>query len=123
MSKLEMGRRGEAVALQVLKANGYRMVDRNVRAKIGEIDVVARDGTTLCFVEIRTKTSSQFGWPEESVRFPKQMRLTRLAQWYLKAHRLGDVPVRFDVVSILIGSDGTPARTRLIKAAFDAVSG
>lgn len=121
MNKSALGRRGEGLAFQVLRANGYRMVDRNVRAKFGEIDAIARDGTTLCFVEIRTKTSSQFGWPEESVRFPKQWRLTRLAQWYLRAHRLGDVPVRFDVVSILLDPEGSPARTRLIKGAFDAV--
>ena len=119
VDNVELGRRGEAVAVRLLKQNGYRILDRNVRAKFGEIDLVARDGATLCFVEIKARASLRFGWPEEAVTPEKRWRLSRLAGWYLQAHRLESVPVRFDVVSILFGSEGSPVRTRLIKSAFD----
>ncbi len=119
MNKTELGRRGEAVAARLLQDSGYRILGRNVKAKFGEIDLVAKEGSTLCFVEIKTRTSLRFGWPEEAVTPEKRWRLGRLASWYLKVHRLESVPVRFDVVSILFGSEGSPIRTRLIKAAFD----
>lgn len=119
MNPVELGRKGEAVAVELLKENGYRILERNVKAKFGEIDLVARDGATLCFVEIKARASLKFGWPEEAVTPRKQWRLGRLAGWYLQVRRLESVPVRFDIVSILFGSDGSPIRTRLIKAAFD----
>lgn len=119
MNKIELGKQGEAVATQLLKANGYRILARNVKAKFGEIDIVAKDGQTLCFIEIKARTSERFGWPEEGVNLKKQWRLSRLASWYLKFHRLNDPPVRFDVVSILLRPQGIPARTRLIKGAFE----
>jgi len=115
-----LGKQGEALAVQALKSNGYRILARNLRVKFGEIDLVAQQGPTLCFVEIKARTSTRFGWPEEGVSHLKQWRLTRLAQWYLQRYRLADTPVRFDVVSILLNSDGSPARTRLIKGAFEA---
>ena len=119
MNKVELGRKGESTAVKLLEESGYRILDRNVRARFGEIDIVAREGETLCFVEIKTRTGLKFGWPEEAVHFKKRWQLGRLASWYLQAHRLDSVPVRFDVVSILLDSDGLPARTRLIKSAFD----
>ena len=119
MNKVELGRKGESAAVQLLKDSGYRILDRNVRARFGEIDLVAKEGNILCFVEIKARTGLQFGWPEEAVNFKKRWQLGRLANWYLQAHRLDSVPVRFDVVSILLDSDGKPTRTRLIKSAFD----
>lgn len=121
MNRTDLGRRGESVAVELLRKSGYRILDCNVRCKLGEIDLVAQEGKTISIVEIRTRSSTSMGWPEETVTFQKQRRLIRLAQWYLKFRRLGEVPVRFDVVSILLGPDGVPARTRLIKSAFDAV--
>lgn len=96
------------------------MLDRNVRARFGEIDVVARDGTTLCFVEVKARSSIRFGWPEESVTAQKRQRLLRLAQWYLQKTGSRGGPVRFDVLSLLSGPDGAPGRVRLIKGAFEA---
>ncbi len=117
--KKGVGPRGEALAAQFLASSGYRLVARNVRSTFGEIDLVARDGQTLCFVEIKARRSTRFGWPEESVTPEKQRRLGRLAEWYCKAYRTGNVPVRFDVVSILFSPDGSVGRTRLIKGAFE----
>lgn len=123
MNKVEFGRQGEELAAQTLKENGYRILERNLRTRFGEIDLVARDGNILCFVEIRAKKSLRFGWPEESVGRLKQARLVRLAQWYLQRYRVSGMPIRFDVVSILFGPDGAPARTRLIQGAFDTSRG
>ena len=117
--RIKLGRQGEDCAAEFLKKNGYQIIGRNVRAKFGEIDLVAKEGQTLCFVEVKTGSDSKFGFPEERILFYKQQRLIRLAQWYLQRGRLGEIPVRFDVVSILLGPDGSPARTRLIKGAFE----
>lgn len=122
-----LGRRCEDLAAGYLRQQGYRVLERNVRMRFGEIDVVARDGATLCFVEVRARSSTRLGWPEESVTARKRQRLVRLAQGYLQrlqssasSSHSSIGPVRFDVLSILLGPDGAPARTRLIKGAFEA---
>ena len=120
ISKLLLGRRGEGEAVRFLKKSGYRIIARNLRARFGEIDVVAQDGPTLCFVEIKTRSSIRFGCPEEAVTAQKRQRLIRLASWYLQSRRSAESrPVRFDVLSILNSTNG-PARIRLIKGAFEA---
>ena len=121
MNNPQSGRNGEETAVRLLQQNGYRVIARNVRAKFGEIDVVAKDGEVLCFIEVKLRRSVRMGWPEEGVTRAKQRQLTRLASWYLQAHRLREVLVRFDVVSVFLAADGGPARTRLIKGAFEAV--
>ncbi len=120
LNKRQQGNKGEELAVEHLKANGYRILARNVRSKFGEIDCVAQQGRTLCFVEIKARSSTTFGWPEESVHPKKQWRLVRLARWYLQSKRLDDCPVRFDVVSILCNPDGSLARARIIPNAFEA---
>ena len=121
LNKLLLGRRGEDEAADYLRKNGYRILARNLRAKFGEIDVVAQDGPTLCFVEIKTRSSIRFGFPEEAVDARKRQRLVRLASWYLQSRPSAQPrPVRFDVLAILTGADSTPARIRLIKGAFEA---
>ena len=118
MNKSALGQQGETCAVEFLTRNGYRILNRNLRTKFGEIDVVASDGNVLCFVEVKTRSTCTFGLPEEWILPEKQRRLGRLAQWYLQYYRVRDVPVRFDVVSILLGSNSVPTRTRLIKGAF-----
>ena len=121
MDKSAAGRQGEGEAVRFLKKSGYRIIARNLRAKFGEIDVVAEDGPTLCFVEIKTRSSIRFGFPEEAVTAQKRQRLVRLASWYLQSRPSAQPrPVRFDVLAILTGADSTPARIRLIKGAFEA---
>ena len=119
MNKFLAGRSAEEEAVRYLQSQGYKILARNVRAKFGEIDVVARDGPTLCFIEIKARSSTRFGFPEEAVTFQKRFRLIRLARWYLQKAGSPSVPVRFDVLSLLSGPDGGPGRTRLIKGAFE----
>ena len=121
MNKFLLGRKGEDEAVRFLQDNGYRIVARNVRAKFGEIDVVARDGAALCFVEIKARSGLRFGFPEEALTAEKRRRLIRLVQWYLQRSRPpAGVSIRFDVLSILTDSDPHAARIRLIKGAFEA---
>ena len=119
--KIAAGRQGEETAVRYLQSNGYRVLERNVRARLGEIDIVAREGATLCFIEVKARSSARFGWPEEAVTFRKRQRLLRLAQLYLRRHPTeARAAVRFDVLSILSSAEGDPGRIRLIKGAFEA---
>jgi len=121
VSNFLVGRRGEDRAVRFLEKGGYRILGRNVRARIGEIDVVAQEGATLCFVEIKMRASERFGLPEEALTAQKRGRLVRLAKWYLQSRpRWQGSPIRFDVLSILPGEE-RPGRIRLIKGAFEVV--
>ena len=119
MNNVELGKKGEDEAVALLKKSGYKVLERNVRTRIGEIDVVARDGQFLCFVEIKARTGTRFGLPEESVNRWKVRKLTLLAQIYLKFRKLPEQAIRFDVVSVLFQPDA-PTQTRIIRGAFTA---
>ena len=95
------GQAGERLACGLLRRHQYIIEATNVRFPVGELDVVAQDGATLCFVEVRSQTTGRFGVAAESVTVTKQQRLSRAAQWYLKRRRPAwEGPVRFDVVAI-----------------------
>jgi putative endonuclease len=111
-----LGVDGEDVACRVLEARGYRILARRYRTRIGEIDVVARQGECIVFVEVKTRRDGRFGDPAAAVTAEKQRRLTVMASDYLARHRLERVPARFDVVGILVG-EGRP-RVDVIVDAF-----
>lgn len=111
--------RGEAVASDALLRLGYRIVERNCRSRWGELDVVAYDGDTLVFVEVKARRAVRFGDPAYAVDGRKQRRIVRLAQRYLSRRRLGEPPCRFDIVVIDERSAWTP-RVEVITNAFDA---
>jgi len=96
-----------------LRANGYEIVSRNWRTRFGEIDVIARDGETLSFVEVKTRSRGGFGGPEAALHPHKRARLVAAARAFLAGHP-SDLPVRFDLVTVVNG------RLRLYKAAFRA---
>jgi len=95
-----IGREGEALAVSYLKKKGYRIIERNYRCRLGEIDIVALDRKTLCFIEVKTRSTSDYDRPEMAVHKHKQHRLSKVALWFLKEKHLEDVRARFDVVSI-----------------------
>lgn len=119
--KIGLGKTGEALASNYLKKCGYHILAKNYRTKMGEIDIVARDGACLVFVEVKTRQSNAYGLPEESVTIKKMHKLTRLAQLYIGNKRLYNLEARFDVVSILIPSRFGKKSIRLIKNAFPAL--
>ena len=118
--RISAGRRGEELAADCLARVGYTILARNWRCPLGELDIVARDGETLVFVEVRTRRSARFGSPEESVGFSKRQKLSRLAAFYLHRHGLFDVPARFDVVAVHLLPSGP--EVELIRDAFDMIS-
>jgi len=97
----ELGRRGEALAAEYLKKQGYSIIEQNARSRLGEIDLVARDRKTLVFVEVRTRRSGDFT-PEESVAWPKQRKLAALATQYVQKQGDADSDWRVDVIAIEI---------------------
>lgn len=114
----ELGQTGEDLAAAFLQKAGYRIIDRNVRSRYGEIDLVALDKGCVVFVEVRTRRSMQFG-PEESVTRRKQERLARLGAWYLKAHRMSTAEWRGDVVAIEMDQAGQVVRLNHIINAVE----
>ncbi|MBI3608723.1 MAG: YraN family protein [Nitrospirae bacterium] len=112
------GAHGEAVASTVLAKRGYRIVERNVRSRWGELDMVAYDGTTLVFVEVKARRGARFGEPAYAVDRRKQRRLVRLAQQYLVRRKLGEPLCRFDIVIVDERPDGP--WVEVIPNAFDA---
>src|SRR5262249_51632155 len=116
---MSLGKSGEDLACRELERRGYAIVARRYRVRGGELDVIARDGDTMVFVEVKTRVGRAFGDAAEAVTPIKQVRITRLAEQYLVRHHLSDCPCRFDVVSVQIDADGT--RVNVIQNAFDAL--
>jgi putative endonuclease len=97
----DLGRSGENIASRYLEGQGYEILARGFRMFRGEIDIIARDGATLVFVEVKARADESHGRPEESVTPGKQRQLRKIAQGYLVAHPSPGVDCRFDVVAIL----------------------
>lgn len=114
---MPLGERGEMVAWAHLVNEGYRILEKNYRCPLGEIDVVAGRGGRLAFVEIKTRRHHGMGLPEEAVDAAKQKKLVRLAQYYLKENGCVDARVSFDVLSVTWSGDEEP-EFRLIPDAF-----
>lgn len=117
MNRRARGIEGESVALRFLRAAGYRPIERNVRTRLGEIDLVMEQAGTIVFVEVRSRAGSRFGSALESVDRRKQRRLARVAESYLSRHRLEDRRARFDVVAVE-WQDGAP-KVRHVANAFE----
>jgi len=99
-----LGRKGEDLAASHLRDRGWEILERNYRTRLGEIDLVCRDHSTIVFVEVKTKASDEFSRPDESVTHRKQAKLRRLVEEYLVAHRLESSDVRIDVLGVTLGS-------------------
>jgi putative endonuclease len=116
-----LGRRGEDLAAWHLWKLGYVIVARGHKGHIGEIDLIAVDGRTLVFVEVKTRTSLDAGHPADAVDADKQQRLTRLALSYMKRHDLLECRARFDVVAITWPDRRAKPTIEHFKDAFEAV--
>ena len=114
--RLIVGRTGEDAAVQYLLQRGYCILERNYRCRFGEIDLVARDGDTLTFIEVKTRRSRTFGPAAAAVTYTKQRHLIKASQMYMVQHGKRDDLCRFDVVTI--DMDGQESRIELIKDAF-----
>jgi putative endonuclease len=115
-----LGDRGERAAVRYLKRKGYRILARQSLSRIGEIDIIARDGDCIVFVEVKTRSSAAAGQPVEAVTLAKQKQLTRAALAWLKRHNLLEGRARFDVISILWSANGDPVIEHF-QNAFEAI--
>lgn len=112
------GIKGEEEAARFLARCGYAILDKNVRTRAGEIDLVAKEGKTLVFVEVKTRKDLEGDPPQAAVNARKQNRLGKLAHGYLKLKRMREMPCRFDVVSIIVNDEGGVKAIRHIPNAF-----
>ncbi|MGE4545208.1 MAG: YraN family protein [Pedobacter sp.] len=115
--RLKLGSWGEDVATRYLRKNGMKILGRNVRSPVGEIDIVAQHGRTLVFIEVKTRRGISHGHPQEAVGAAKQRQIVRAAQWYLIEHKLDRLQPRFDVVAVR--GDGDLADIVHFPGAFD----
>ncbi|HXH86104.1 MAG TPA: YraN family protein [Nitrospira sp.] len=112
------GQEGEATAERYLRQKGYRIVAKNLRSSLGELDLVAEDGRVLVFVEVKARRTGQYGGAIHAVHRRKQEKLIQLASQYLARHHLSNRTCRFDVV-LLQGMDTSAPMIEHIKSAFD----
>lgn len=118
MTKQSTGQVGEKLAKNFLKKKGYTIVESNFRTRFGEIDIVAKEGDLLVFVEVKARRSVLHGLPEEAVNFRKQNKIVHAALEYIHQKDLGDISWRIDVVSILMPHDQEP-KIKLIRNAVE----
>src|SRR5262249_5715418 len=116
----QLGIVGEELAARELASRGYAILERRYRTRYGEIDIVAEDGGTLVFVEVRARAGGEVGRAAESVTDGKKRKVTAMAVEYLARHHIADRPCRFDVVAIDAALSDQP-EISVYPAAFDAV--
>lgn len=117
-----LGRQGEKIAVQFLKQHGYQIVEANYKTRGGEIDLIAYDEQTLVFIEVKARRNDTFDHLKWAVDLKKQIRLEKLARYYLYCRGLSDQDCRFDLV--LIHADhGKPPKIELIQNAFEVKAG
>ncbi|HVT28449.1 MAG TPA: YraN family protein [Lacipirellulaceae bacterium] len=116
-----LGNRGEDAAAKFLKRHGFRILARGVDSRLGELDIVAVDGRTVVFVEVKTRRSSDAGRPAEAIDSRKERRMTQSALAYLKANRLLSYAARFDVIAITWPENARRPTIEHYKNAFSPV--
>lgn len=117
--KREAGNKGEELAVQFLKRKKLKIIERSYQVKAGEIDIIAKERQTYCFIEVKSRSSDKFGKAIEAIDHKKRIRITRAALWYLQSKHLTESPCRFDVVAIQYPEDGQPPEIQWIQNAFE----
>ena len=118
-TRQSFGKSGEDLACQELQRRGYAILARGYRSRFGEIDIIAKDGQTIVFIEVKTRNGDEFGGGAAAVTPWKQRRIAQMAVDYLSRNKLHDKPCRFDVVTVDI-KDGAP-QIVVYTSAFDAM--
>ena len=115
--RLDLGRFGEDLAYKQLKRLGYKKIIRNYRCPLGEVDLIAIDGDTLAFIEIKTRKSRSTGYAKEAVNARKRRQLSKVALFYMKSNDCNEVKARFDVVAISLKT--VEPKIEVVKNAFE----
>lgn len=117
-SRLSLGKKGEKIAGRYLKKMGYRILAQNYRTRLGEIDLVAEEAGTIVFIEVKTRSSTEYGQPLEAITGKKRQQVSKVALEYLNKNNQYNRAARFDVVSVLLTSGSSP-QIEIIRDAFD----
>ena len=117
MNRKSFGEWGEKVALRFLRRKKYQILEKSFSSSLGEIDIIGKKEGTVCFIEVKARSSSDYGPPETAVTQQKQNKLRKVALGYLKMKKL-DENCRFDIVSILTNHQGNIKNIELIEDAF-----
>jgi len=117
----KFGERGENLAVWYLKQNGYKIIEQNYRSRIGEIDIIAKDGKTIVFVEVKSRRSIRYGSPKWAITPKKQRKISMVALYYLKTTQQTDTKARFDVVAITSNQD--EPQIEIVENAFELAYG
>ena len=115
--RLDLGKWGELLALKKIKSLGYKCVTSNYSCPLGEIDLIARDGDTLVFIETKTRRGRSLGYAKEAINEKKRRQLSKVALFYMKANNCCDIKSRFDVVAINLNENRR--EIEVIRNAFE----
>ncbi len=115
--RLSLGKFGEDLAFKKIKGLGYKKIIRNYRCPLGEADLIAMDGDTLAFIEVKTRKGRPLSYAKEAVNAKKRRQLSKIALFYMKSNNLNEVRARFDVVAVSIA--GGEHRVEVIRNAFE----
>jgi len=115
-NKRSEGKRGEEIACKALKEKGYRILDKNFSCRLGELDIVAEDNDVVCFIEVKARSSEDYGLPEEAVTHWKKRKLLNTAFIYIEKKKIKDRDMRFDIISV----DLKTREAIILKDAFEA---
>ena len=114
-----LGRAGEEAACAELTRRGYHILSRRYRTRAGEIDIVARDGRAVVFIEVKTRASAAFGSPLDAVTVQKRAQVRKMAADFLWRSGLGEVPCRFEVVAVLVDAARRPRHIEVVGDGFE----
>lgn len=114
-----LGRLGERLAAEKLSDAGYQILERNFRCRYGEIDIIARDGEDLVFVEVKTRRGNAYGLPEEAVTWRKQRTIIQVAEYYLALYEYVACSWRIDVVAVQLSTTGKLEEIRVYQHAVN----
>ncbi len=119
MNNRTYGTIGEDAAVAYLNKHGFKILNRNYRVgRMGELDIIGMTNGTLCFVEVKTRSNNMFGTPAQAVSVKKQATIVKLAQIYMQNHQYDDIPVRFDVIELMMDRTGMIQDIQHIQNAF-----
>ncbi|MCC0630824.1 MULTISPECIES: YraN family protein [unclassified Clostridioides] len=102
MNNKEKGDFGEEVAINYLLSKGAKLLEKNYRLKIGEVDIIVRMDDEIVFVEVKSRSNLRYGYPCESVNFKKRKKIVEIAKYYITKNNLHNIPIRFDVVEVYL---------------------
>jgi len=115
--RISLGKRGEEIAVSYLKGLKYKIIERNYKCKFGEVDIIADDRKTLSFIEVKTRSSLDYGHPYHVVNKRKQHQISKVALEYINKNDMHDIDARFDVLAVQVSPEGE--KIELIKNAFE----